>query len=638
MEKIFISYRRNGGDAWAEKLYYALKKKRYSVFYDYVSIGESENYNDRIEKAIRECEDFVILLTPGALDKCTSDPNDWVAREIKTALEAGKNVIPILIRGFSFPEGLPEDIAPIVYKNGIPCENIIYFDAMVTKLTAYFTKKKTRRFRKSLDGLLTIPRGLKKAFHFILGLFARFISLRIIAASVLIGMLIVSGTEITEFFDPSLPRQWIDYRPLYKDCNYLNNMGVSDDGTLYALYDGSGKITINQIRSGSEGVYEYRTLETSFKNQAISVAFSDDLSGFFVFCGNEVEIFNLISGEKEGIYKPEKPHPDATDATITNLFTADYQERFMVFWDWYDSDGKARSSLGAYKLDGDKYVPISERSVLSTDGLSPKGCDGNAEYYLFIDEETVLPCIADLKNMEMIRDEKRVQSIMKDNLSGNIPSYDRTLFNEEQSLIIYPDFADVDTGSFLSAEFWIFDMNTGERRTLGIFNKVAFWTFADNDTLVVLHEKTLKDQTCETVLERIDIKNKDSKEILLNEKELIRILGKDSDGNPPIYRPTWTYFFEEDETKSFLMFDGKIRIVDYEKKRLVTTSNRLYADFPEGLPEDGDWEYICGCNLWRSDTSFTLLAYTAVPEYDKISQTLGARWESAYMPLTSKKS
>ena len=212
---------------------------------------------------------------------------------------------------------------------------------------------------------------------------------------------------------------------------------------------------------------------------------------------------------------------------------------------------------------------------------------------------------------------------MKDNLSGNIPSYDRTLFNEEQSLIIYPDFADVDTGSFLSAEFWIFDMNTGERRTLGIFNKVAFWTFADNDTLVVLHEKTLKDQTCETVLERIDIKNKDSKEILLNEKELIRILGKDSDGNPPIYRPTWTYFFEEDETKSFLMFDGKIRIVDYEKKRLVTTSNRLYADFPEGLPEDGDWEYICGCNLWRSDTSFTLLAYTAVPEYDKISQTLG---------------
>jgi hypothetical protein len=40
-------------------------------------------------------------LTPSALERC-HDPNDWLRREIETALDEKRNIIPLFLEGFDF--------------------------------------------------------------------------------------------------------------------------------------------------------------------------------------------------------------------------------------------------------------------------------------------------------------------------------------------------------------------------------------------------------------------------------------------------------------------------------------------------------------------------------------------------------
>ena len=115
--KIYISCRRAGGEQVARLLYNELSN-RYSVFWDIENIG-IDYLDSQIKKAITECDDFIIVLSPKALDYC-ADENDWMRMEISTALKAKKNIIPILLPDFKFPKHLPEDINDIKHYNGVP--------------------------------------------------------------------------------------------------------------------------------------------------------------------------------------------------------------------------------------------------------------------------------------------------------------------------------------------------------------------------------------------------------------------------------------------------------------------------------------------------------------------------------------
>lgn len=44
---------------------------------------------------------FVVILIPSALE-CCDDPNDWLRREIETALDEKRNIVPVLLEGCSF--------------------------------------------------------------------------------------------------------------------------------------------------------------------------------------------------------------------------------------------------------------------------------------------------------------------------------------------------------------------------------------------------------------------------------------------------------------------------------------------------------------------------------------------------------
>lgn len=145
---VFLSYRRQGGEATAKIICDRLSAKGLHVFYD-VEALRSGAFNTTLYSVIDECRDFIIVLSPDSLNRCSNE-NDWVRLEIAHALRTGKNVIPIFLRGFQFPEELPEDIAILRYQNGLEA-NSEFFDAFIVKLQSFLKSKPTllQHFRKN---------------------------------------------------------------------------------------------------------------------------------------------------------------------------------------------------------------------------------------------------------------------------------------------------------------------------------------------------------------------------------------------------------------------------------------------------------------------------------------------------------
>lgn len=133
MEKyeVFVSYRRDGGEALACLISERLKQREYSVFYDVESL-RSGKFNEKIFQVIDNCTDVIVVLPENGLDRCKNDA-DWVRKEVAYAINAKKNIIPIMMRNFEFPKDLPEDIDELRNFNGISA-NMEYFEASFSKL------------------------------------------------------------------------------------------------------------------------------------------------------------------------------------------------------------------------------------------------------------------------------------------------------------------------------------------------------------------------------------------------------------------------------------------------------------------------------------------------------------------------
>ncbi|MBQ8688827.1 MAG: toll/interleukin-1 receptor domain-containing protein [Clostridia bacterium] len=132
--QVFISYRRDGGEVMAQLIYDRLVSKGYNVFYDIESL-KSGPFNTKIYQKIEESVDFVLILPAHALDRCVYD-EDWVRNEIRHAIQKGKNIVPLIMRGFVFPSNLPSDIANVRNYNGVSFENMEYLDAKIDRLAS----------------------------------------------------------------------------------------------------------------------------------------------------------------------------------------------------------------------------------------------------------------------------------------------------------------------------------------------------------------------------------------------------------------------------------------------------------------------------------------------------------------------
>lgn len=131
---IFISYRREGGREHAKSIQLALEKNGYqSIFFDFDSIRDGV-FNEQIIDAIKGSKDFILILSKNSMDRC-SNAGDWVAKEIKTALDSGCKIIPLAIDDyFTFPVDFPQKMHELCDIQQTRLLTDSYFDDSIKRL------------------------------------------------------------------------------------------------------------------------------------------------------------------------------------------------------------------------------------------------------------------------------------------------------------------------------------------------------------------------------------------------------------------------------------------------------------------------------------------------------------------------
>lgn len=136
---VFISYRREDGSQTARLLRAELKQRGFRTFLDVDDLRPG-HFDEALLRQIDSAPNFLLILSPHSLDRCRND-RDWLRREIAHAIETNRNIVPVIMPGFEFPDsdGLPDDIASLPLHHGIPYSHD-FFDAMMEKLGGYLSE------------------------------------------------------------------------------------------------------------------------------------------------------------------------------------------------------------------------------------------------------------------------------------------------------------------------------------------------------------------------------------------------------------------------------------------------------------------------------------------------------------------
>ena len=130
---VFLSYRREGGDAQALIIREKLVQRGLRVFLDVTDLHKGY-FDEALLQYIDETPSFIVILSPGSLDRCQEE-GDWLRREIAQAIKAGKNIVPVLMKGFRFPPKLPEDISTLPRHQAVEYSHS-YHQAMIESILA----------------------------------------------------------------------------------------------------------------------------------------------------------------------------------------------------------------------------------------------------------------------------------------------------------------------------------------------------------------------------------------------------------------------------------------------------------------------------------------------------------------------
>lgn len=129
MGGVFINYRRGETAGEARALYNELSATlgADSVFMDVDNIALGRDFRQALNERLKSVDVMLALIgkdwahaTNNAGKRRLDDPNDFVRREIRAALERNIAVTPVLLQGAQMPAEaeLPEDIRDLAFRNG----------------------------------------------------------------------------------------------------------------------------------------------------------------------------------------------------------------------------------------------------------------------------------------------------------------------------------------------------------------------------------------------------------------------------------------------------------------------------------------------------------------------------------------
>ena len=142
---IFISYRREGGYDTAQLLYDRLTQMRYRVSFDLETLRGGK-FNTQLYQRIEQCTDVLAIMSNDSLNLREDPEDDWFRLEIAHALKHRKNIVPVFLRDFKFPQKgeLPPDIADLVDYQGVTASQE-HFDSVLKRICRNFKAKPRRR-------------------------------------------------------------------------------------------------------------------------------------------------------------------------------------------------------------------------------------------------------------------------------------------------------------------------------------------------------------------------------------------------------------------------------------------------------------------------------------------------------------
>jgi len=241
---IFLSYRREGGETMAILLRERLSSKGYNVFLDIENLN-SGSFNTKLLDVIDGCKDVIVICSKDALNRCVND-DDWVRLEIAHALKKGKNVVPIMLKGFEFPEVLPDEIEALRMQNGINANSHEYFDAAIDRLADKFLVSKpvsaAAKQRKAIRMKIRINKN----------------TLMYTAAAVVISVAVWSGNGLFSGTSGGEGRKirYVDMQDVYGYRNVFRDI-VIEEGT----FDNNGNLAFGKktyLQGYSwEGTFDY---------------------------------------------------------------------------------------------------------------------------------------------------------------------------------------------------------------------------------------------------------------------------------------------------------------------------------------------------------------------------------------------
>ena len=128
--KVFISYRRGDARDFAGRLADRLREEPQidQVFLDVEGIDPGEDFGSKISNALKQSAACLVLIgkewsgdsASGATPRLF-EPNDFVRREVREALNSAAKIIPVLVNGAAMPVAaeLPEDLRRLPTLNAI---------------------------------------------------------------------------------------------------------------------------------------------------------------------------------------------------------------------------------------------------------------------------------------------------------------------------------------------------------------------------------------------------------------------------------------------------------------------------------------------------------------------------------------
>jgi hypothetical protein len=156
--KIFLSYRRSDSMSTTSRIYERLVKRygKAAVFKDLDSISLAAQFQQVIDQAIPQSVVLMVVIGRSwvyATDehgrRRLDQPDDFVRKEIETALRFRIPLLPLLVDGAQMPkrEQLPPSLQPLVYFNALEVPNDPYFDASMRRLGQHVDRYLPRGMR-----------------------------------------------------------------------------------------------------------------------------------------------------------------------------------------------------------------------------------------------------------------------------------------------------------------------------------------------------------------------------------------------------------------------------------------------------------------------------------------------------------